>query len=516
MKQLQDFDLSIIIPLPKYLDGFKSTFSLNARYYERNGIEVIVVLDLQSDKQEIFDYIYTLPFINWKIIINDQYVGDSSRVMAFNAGIRQASKQYVMILGSEVEFISDVIYDLRENLDSYPNHFAMGQVLFSETNGEVIIPTDLRCKSDIIPFNCIMAKKEYFELVYGYSEYYGKWNAEFAYLCKCFELQGIRQLFFPDSILIDRGYFTAQMLFGSEEQREPISLDVLSEILLPTRLLVQYFKEKWEMDRVLYDWKDAPFAKHQCREYLSKLSQYQISSDQVFDKSYSLIALIPAYNESKYISDCLLNIEKYCDGIILLDDGSLDDTYELAKSNKLLVKAQKIRTEFNDKQNRNILLDIASFFKSEWFIYIDADERFDDRFVDLNQVMRMSCVDTVGVWIANLWDKMDTYRTDMEDTNPNSKNGLWFRWRMFRNKGRMQIQINRSLHFSPIPYRKDGRTWKSKSLMLHLGYIDEIRRRNKYNFYQIEDKDKILEYDTILSDKCQLQSVENIALDWFV
>lgn len=28
-----------------------------------------------------------------------------------------------------------------------------------------------------------------------------------------------------------------------------------------------------------------------------------------------------------------------------------------------------------------------------------------------------------GVWIANLWDSMETYRVDMEDTNPLSQNG---------------------------------------------------------------------------------------------
>lgn len=163
------------------------------------------------------------------------------------------------------------------------------------------------------------------------------------------------------------------------------------------------------------------------------MKQFDIPSDVVFEKFYPLIALIPTYNESERITDCLRSVEKYCDGIILLDDDSQDDTYEITQSDKLLLKAQKVRTEFNDKQNRNMLLDIASFFKVEWFIFIDADERFDDRFMDLREVIKRTDVDTVGIQIANLWDSMETYRVDKE-AGISSNSRFWLRWRMFRNK----------------------------------------------------------------------------------
>lgn len=212
------------------------------------------------------------------------------------------------------------------------------------------------------------------------------------------------------------------------------------------------------------------------------MKQFDIPSDEVFEKSYPLVALIPTYNESERIVDCLRSVEKYCDGIILLDDDSQDDTYEIAQSEKLLLKAKKVRTEFNDKQNRNILLDIASFFKTEWFIFIDADERFDDRFVDLREVMKRDDVDTVGVWVVNLWDSMDMYRVDMEDTNPLSHDGLWFRWRMFRNKGYVQINWSSKLHFPSVPYIKGY--INSLILVLHIGYLYERDRFYKYTFYK--------------------------------
>ena len=484
MKQLPDFDLSIIIPLCGRLDEFKRVFSSESNYYERNGIEVVVVINEPNEQQETLDYIRTYPFINWKIVVNTQYHSQQNPAKAFNTGIRQATKQYVLIMNPELEFCTDVIYELREKLDSYPEHYAAGQTRYMDK---------------LIPYGSIMAKKEYFEKVGGYDERYTEWREANDNLRRRLGLAGIHQLFFPETISIQKEGFY---------QETAIQNELLSEILLPVEINVN--KSDWGTNyTVEYDWKEHPYAKQQCRDYLSTLRRFDILSDDIFEKSYPLIALIPTYNESERITDCLRSVEKYCDGIILLDDESTDDTYQIAQSDKLLIKAKKARTEFNDKQNRNILLDIASFFKAEWFIFIDADERFDDRFVDLREVMKNPDVDTAGIWIANLWDSLETYRV-MND--PYAKNGLWFRWRMFKNKGRMQIINKKKLHFPSIPYGgKDGKFIKAKTLLLHLGYLTLKRRHYKYNFYLIEDKDKILNYDDILYDNYEIKYIHNIS-----
>lgn len=413
----------------------------------------------------------------------------------------------------ELEFYTDVIYELREKLDSYPEHYAVGQVLFMDICEEINEETLHKHGRGLIPYGSIMAKKEYFERVGGYSEHYTEWGGEDDHLRKRLELAGIHRLFFPDSVLIHREDMGKRTV-SRNEQRARIPRDVLSEMLLPMKIVVN--GEDWGRDfsRITYNWWDHPYAKEQCREYLSTLKQFDISSDEIFEKSYPLIALIPTYNESERIGDCLRSVEKYCDGIILLDDDSRDDTYEIARSEKLLLKAKKVRTEFNDKQNRNILLDIASFFKAEWFIFIDADERFDDRFVDLREVMKRDDVDTVGVWIANLWDSMDTYRADMEDTHPLSQNGLWFRWRMFRNQGRMQITERKRLHFKSVPYF-NRRIGFADTLLLHLGYISDKYRKNKYDFYLQEDKNKLFFYYDILVESMYMNQVSDITPAFF-
>lgn len=513
MKQLQDFDLSIVMPFYKRLDEFKRVFPSKAKYYERNGIEVLIVADEPTEREGILEYIRTYPFINWKVVVNPQDHTWRNPAKAFNVGIRQATKQYILIMDPELEFYTDVIYELREKLDSYPEHYAVGQVLFMDIQEEINEYTLEKHRYNLIPYGSIMAKKEYFEIIGGYDEFYTEWGGEDDNLRRRFELAGIQQLFFPESILIHREDFS-QRIVSRNEQRALISREALSRMLLPIDIYVNETGWGTDFDCVVYDWQDHPFAKGQCMEYLSTFKQFEVISDRMFEKSYPLIALIPTYNESENIAECLSSAEKYCDGIILLDDDSTDGTYQLACSNKLLIKVQKDRIEFNDKQNRNILLDIASFFKADWFIFIDADERFYDRFFDLKEAVKLP-VDVVGLWIANLWDSEEFYRADMKDTSLYSKNGLWFRWRMFRNKGRMQIIYSLKLHFLAVPYRKQGREYKSKTLLLHLGYIDADKRIKKYNFYQKEDEMKLLDYEDILHENMKLCNINDITTIMF-
>jgi glycosyltransferase involved in cell wall biosynthesis len=49
-------------------------------------------------------------------------------------------------------------------------------------------------------------------------------------------------------------------------------------------------------------------------------------------RDFKTLVCIPAFNEAKTIADIIKKSKKYADGIIVYDDGSMDDTYEIAKS----------------------------------------------------------------------------------------------------------------------------------------------------------------------------------------
>lgn len=485
-------------------------FPGKASYFQRNGIEVIIAADEPSEQDELLSYICRYPLINWKVIVNPNDHSWRNPAKALNVGIRMASKKYILVMDPELECYTDVIYILRKHLDSYPEHFAVGQVLFTDLEQE--ITSENINRFNMLPYGSIMVQKQHLEAIGGFNENYIIWGGEDDNIRKRLELAGIKKLFYPEAILIHREDFSLRVT-SREEQRNRIPREALCDMLLPQRIIENDNKWGRDFDTVAFDWKNNPWAAQQCREYLSALTDYHISGDYVFERQYRLIALIPAYNEASRIEECLRSVEKHCDGIILLDDDSVDLTYTLAQSDKLLLKAKKSRTAFDDKQNRNILLDMASFFRSEWFIFIDADERFDERFVDLARVMDMP-VDIVVVWIANLWDNPAQFRTNISDIYSYSQNGLWLRWRMFRNKGRMQFIIKHKLHFLSVPYTHDIHF--SKTLLLHLGYLDKDKREQKYNFYKQEDKEQIADYSYILSENVELQALSRITNDYFI
>ena len=45
-----------------------------------------------------------------------------------------------------------------------------------------------------------------------------------------------------------------------------------------------------------------------------------------------ILVCIPAFNEAKTIAEIIMKSKKYADEVIVYDDGSTDDTYEVAKS----------------------------------------------------------------------------------------------------------------------------------------------------------------------------------------
>jgi glycosyltransferase involved in cell wall biosynthesis len=83
-----------------------------------------------------------------------------------------------------------------------------------------------------------------------------------------------------------------------------------------------------------------------------------------------ILVCIPAFNEAKTIVDIIMNSKKYADEVIVYDDGSTDDTYELAKScGATVIKSSKntgygtaIRALFQatKDQNADIMITLDS------------------------------------------------------------------------------------------------------------------------------------------------------------
>jgi glycosyltransferase involved in cell wall biosynthesis len=85
-------------------------------------------------------------------------------------------------------------------------------------------------------------------------------------------------------------------------------------------------------------------------------------------KETTISALIIAKNEAAMIENCI-NSVNWCDEVIVIDDGSTDKTREISESLGALV------ISFKHNSFSRLREEALKRAKSDWVIYIDADER---------------------------------------------------------------------------------------------------------------------------------------------
>lgn len=86
-----------------------------------------------------------------------------------------------------------------------------------------------------------------------------------------------------------------------------------------------------------------------------------------------IIAAMPAFNEAKYIGSLVLQTRKYVDEVIVVDDGSTDDTVEIAK----LAGARVIQHEKNSGYGAAIqsIFNEAKKLNPDVLVVLDADSQ---------------------------------------------------------------------------------------------------------------------------------------------
>lgn len=169
------------------------------------------------------------------------------------------------------------------------------------------------------------------------------------------------------------------------------------------------------------------------------------------------------YNEERNLPEYLRHIEPYVDCIVMLDDGSTDNTKAILRSSPklrcLIERPEKTEIDtWSETSNREELLNKAKELGADWALALDPDERLEDRFLkDLRSIVESSNDDTVyGLRLRALWDSYDQFRID----------GIWGNRTQFR-----LFPLNRD-----IAYRIDRKElhhhWYPDSLLGHETLLD--------------------------------------------
>lgn len=172
----KDFDISVVMSFYKKMKDFRRVLPINAPYFQRNGIEVIIALDEPTECEELLEFIKEYPGINWRIIVNRQDHEWRNPCKAWNVGIRHATKKYILVVDPECEFLTDVIYHLKYAAETYDNYFYVGRVTFVDFNYKA--EPDTAETGTFISYGSILTKKEHIEKVCGYTETFSIWGGE--------------------------------------------------------------------------------------------------------------------------------------------------------------------------------------------------------------------------------------------------------------------------------------------------------------------------------------------------
>ncbi len=216
------------------------------------------------------------------------------------------------------------------------------------------------------------------------------------------------------------------------------------------------------------------------------MSQPQPSHDRP-----RIICQMRIKNEARWIREVLDSIAKVAQGIVILDDGSTDETPALCKAHPAVLEYRwQNEPQLDEVRDKNWLLKMALSKDPDWILCMDGDEILEDSAPERIWEAIRTCpadVAVLDIEFLYMWNDLHHYRVD-------GIYGRLFHHRLFSLEGQNRQALSfkptahgGNFHCESVPPNILGRSMEIDVKVKHLGYMYPEDRERKYHWYKGHD-----------------------------
>lgn len=194
-----------------------------------------------------------------------------------------------------------------------------------------------------------------------------------------------------------------------------------------------------------------------------------------------LVGIVQTYNEAKNgnLERCLASLTKYCDEVIIWDDGSTDDSWKIYDEKYHCHFFGGVKNDFqNELHHKQVMIDCAKKMGADWILRMDADEVIEPR--GESEIRTLLSDTTKTGWafhMVNLWRSPAFYRVD------NGYNDVIFN-RLWRAHPDLHFVVQRGLHLTNYPVGATDNEGFTDLQIIHYGFSSDEAIIDKYLLYK--------------------------------
>jgi hypothetical protein len=212
------------------------------------------------------------------------------------------------------------------------------------------------------------------------------------------------------------------------------------------------------------------------------------------DKEPVIVGMIRAKNEARWIERSVKSLLTVCSQVFVMDDGSADNTAELARLAGARVLASPFATGPDESRDKSWMVEqIKATLTPDWILCIDGDEELPPGSAEkIKAAARRNDIQCYEFGFYHLWDRPDQIRADRWYSNFVRRsmfrpvNGFTFR-SLYENNG-----VHGGLHTGNGP-RDLPTAVLSGVRLIHWGYMNKEDRLRKYRWYNSIDPNNEIE-----------------------